>query len=195
MLQNLEPDLDTQVTVPLMYPANVTVFQVGDNNNGASMNTWLDGIDSTYCLSSGEEEAQIDPVYPSTDYAGYHKRDCGTVKSTSVMSFSYGGYETILQTEKYDRRQCNEWGKMGATGISFLGASGDDGVSASHCEIYDPPSTPQQKKFIVTWPSACPWFTSVGSTELKAGAKVYDKSPEMAAHSTTQSGGGFSNVS
>ncbi|CCG84906.1 unnamed protein product [Taphrina deformans PYCC 5710] len=191
---NLEANLDTQVSIPLMYPANVTVYQVGDNMGGGNQNTFLDGIDATYCLSNGEAEVLVDPVYPSPDWAGYRKRDCGTVKPASVISFSYGGFETLMQTEKYSRRQCTEWGKMGATGVSFLGSSGDDGVSIAHCGLYDPPVTEAQKRFVVNWPSACPWFTSVGSTELKPGKKVWQTNNERAPNVTTQSGGGFSNL-
>lgn len=190
---NIEANLDIQMAIPLMYPANVTIFEVGDYENAAVFNTFLDGIDAAYCGTSGKPE-EIDPVYPNPSYSGYHHRDCGTVKSTSVVSFSYGAYEDFIISPAYAKRQCDEWGKLGATGISFLGASGDDGVSVHQCWQYEAPKTEEQKQFIVNWPSGCPWFTSIGATEFLPGKNAGDPNSEMVAINQTQSGGGFSNV-
>jgi subtilase family serine protease len=48
-------------------------------------------------------------------------------KPTNVISISYGGGEQDLPMS-YQRRQCNEFMKLGIMGISVCVASGDYGV-------------------------------------------------------------------
>ena len=45
-----------------------------------------------------------------------------------MISISYGGQEIDLP-EYYQRRQCNEFMKLGLQGVSVMFASGDSGVA------------------------------------------------------------------
>jgi tripeptidyl-peptidase-1 len=74
---------------------------------------------------------------------------CGTYTPTHVTSVSYGEAEIDLP-EYYQKRQCNEFMKLGLQGHTFLYSSGDFGVggypgdaTASGClgpnaTIFDP---------------------------------------------------------
>jgi tripeptidyl-peptidase-1 len=55
-------------------------------------------------------------------------RDCGTVKPANVISTSYALDEAKLSRASATR-QCNEYAKLGLLGVTFLYASGDDGVA------------------------------------------------------------------
>ena len=70
---------------------------------------------------------------------------------------------------------CNAYAQLGARGTSILFASGDGGVAGSQ-------TTTCSKSFLPTFPSGCPFMTSVGATT---------GTTETAA---TFSSGGFSNV-
>jgi tripeptidyl-peptidase-1 len=59
---------------------------------------------------------------------------CGVFKPTSVISLSYGGQEVDLPLS-YQRRQCQEYMKLGLQGVSFIFASGDSGVSSIYNSI------------------------------------------------------------
>ena len=73
--------------------------------------------------------------------------------------------------------------QLGARGVSILFASGDGGVAGGR-----PASC---TTFVPTFPSGCPFVTSVGATQVVAGHKVTD--PESASYDRIFSGGGFSN--
>lgn len=94
----------------LVYPQQVTLFQVGDNGTNSeyiSFNNFLDGIDKTYCTYEGGDDPTQDEQFP--DPNGYKgKEQCGVWKPTSVISTSYGYNEHDL-TPAYEQRQCNEY--------------------------------------------------------------------------------------
>lgn len=125
-----EADLDIEVSWPIIYPQNITVFQVDDiyyNLYSAStlglFNTFLDALDGTYCNSTAYGETgdnpKYDPVYPNynevtavgggTYDPGTYKLPemCGVYSPTNVISISYSRAETTY-TEAYQRRQCDE---------------------------------------------------------------------------------------
>ncbi|CCM03028.1 uncharacterized protein FIBRA_05145 [Fibroporia radiculosa] len=91
----------------------------------------------------------------------------------SVMTTSYGTNENEISS-KVANNLCNTYAALGTRGISVLFASGDGGVSGSQ--------SASCTDFVVTFPSGCPYLTSVGATE--------DFSPGTAA---SFSAGGFSN--
>lgn len=142
----------------------------------------------------------IDPEYPDPGPNGYNGQlQCGVYKPTNVFSLSYGGQEADVPIA-YQKRQCNEYLKLGLQGISFLFASGDAGVG-NYPEPYGNGCLgPGKKIFSPTWPNNCPWVTNVGATKVYPGKTVYD--PEMAVfdpvghpyHVNFSSGGGFSNI-
>ncbi|KAH9919439.1 subtilisin-like protein [Epithele typhae] len=89
-----------------------------------------------------------------------------------VLSTSYGMQESSLTPELTDKL-CQVYAQLGARGVSIVYASGDSGVGCSDTDAFAP-----------TFPSNCPYVTSVGGTQNGAAA------PEDA---WVGSGGGFSN--
>lgn len=92
----------------------------------------MDAIDGSYCTYSAFGEtgnSKLDPPYPDPKKGGYKgKLQCGKYKPTNVISISYGGQEPDLPMS-YQRRQCNEFMKLGMQGVSVFVASGDSGVA------------------------------------------------------------------
>jgi len=119
---NGESNLDLQYAMSLVYPQNVTLYQVspeywigaiimifakdsqvGDPIIGASFNTFLDALDTTYCAT--EVKTYPDPSNATGSYKG--PQDCGRYTPAAVISTSYG-YNEISLTPAYEQRQCNE---------------------------------------------------------------------------------------
>ncbi|KAJ6613214.1 family S53 protease-like protein [Mycena sp. CBHHK59/15] len=97
-----------------------------------------------------------------------------------VVSTSYGADESFY-TPAVSETVCNLFMQLGARGVSLLFASGDGGVQTGNgASVGD--NTATCKAFGPTFPSGCPYVTSVGATrnihEIAAGL----------------SSGGFSNV-
>ncbi|KZT28047.1 family S53 protease [Neolentinus lepideus HHB14362 ss-1] len=91
-----------------------------------------------------------------------------------VLTTSYGQNENTM-SRSLANNLCNAYMQLGARGTSILFASGDGGVSGSQ-------SGSCGSKFVPTFPSGCPYLTSVGATT--------GINPEVAA---SFSSGGFSN--
>lgn len=89
-----------------------------------------------------------------------------------VVTTSYGGSESSAGV-KLSAAMCNAYMQLAARGVSIIFASGDSGVGDVKGTCTD--------RFVPTFPSTCPYVTSVGST--------YRFAPEGAAKFT---GGGFS---
>lgn len=128
-----EGDLDLQVAMGLVYPQQVTLFQVGDNGTASSgqisFNNFLDGIDKSYCTYKGGDTLGFDKSYPDSN--GYnHTADCGVWAPSHVISTSYGYNEHDL-SPAYEQRQCNEYLKLGLKGVSIVYSSGDNGVAGN----------------------------------------------------------------
>ncbi|KAF8952094.1 family S53 protease-like protein [Flammula alnicola] len=90
-----------------------------------------------------------------------------------VLTTSYGQNENTI-SRALANQLCNAYAQLGARGTSILFASGDGGVAGSQ--------TTRCTTFLPTFPSGCPFMTSVGATT---------GTTETAA---TFSSGGFSNV-
>jgi len=90
-----------------------------------------------------------------------------------VLTTSYGFDEPEL-TATIANNLCNAYAQLGARGVSILFSSGDGGVSGSQSQSCT--------TFIPTFPSGCPFLTSVGATT---------GTTEVAA---TFSSGGFSDI-
>lgn len=141
-----------------------------------------------------------DPTYPDPGPDGYNGTlQCGVFEPPNVLSLSYGGQEADVPIS-YQKRQCNEYLKLGLQGVTFVFASGDSGVS-NYPEPYgdDGPTGclgPNLDIFNPTWPNNCPWLTNVGATKVYPGYTVFE--PESAVFDPGRvnysSGGGFSNV-
>ncbi|KAJ7595347.1 family S53 protease-like protein [Mycena floridula] len=98
-----------------------------------------------------------------------------------VVSTSYGADE-INYTPAIAEAVCNVFMQLGARGVSLLFASGDGGVQGSTFFEQDE-NTTQCTAFVPTFPSGCPYVTSVGGTSARL--------PESAAKLAS---GGFSNL-
>ena len=210
-----EADLDLELAYPIVYPQSITIFQEDDpvyesNPNTTytfGFNTFLDAIDGSYCTycAYGEcGDSSIDPSYPDPAPGGYKGQlQCGVYEPTNVISVSYGGQEVDVPIP-YQKRQCNEYMKLGMQGVSILFASGDSGVSNYPAPFgVDGPTGCIGKDLNVfnpTWPNNCPWLTNVGATKVYPGFTVFE--PESAVFDPAghpysvnySSGGGFSNI-
>jgi tripeptidyl-peptidase-1 len=73
-------------------------------------------------------------------------------------------------------------------GVTMVFSSGDFGVAGNSDNCLDPGSLkldPNGKEFNPSFPSTCPWVTSVGATEVPNGHSPYDV--EVAAQDGTES--------
>lgn len=185
---NGESDLDLQIAMGLIFLQNATVFQVGDTVQGASLGNFLDALDASFCSFQGGDTAGVDVLYPE-------ELRCGSAEATHVISTSYGNDEADL-TPRYAERQCAEYMKLALRGITMVFSSGDGGVAGTSGTCRDPatgdPTDGSFGAFAPTFPSSCPWVTSVGATQILNGSSVQE--PESACEDVILSGGGFSNL-
>lgn len=188
---NGESDLDLEYSMTLSYPQQITLFQVGDGEEGASFNNFLDAIDGSYCTYDGGDDPDQDGIYPDTNIGGYKYKDCGNYTAPSVISTSYGYNEADLSIS-YAERQCYEYMKLGLQGVTVLYSSGDDGVAGNSDECLD------DIRFNPSFPPTCPYVTAVGATQVPTGTDITTAiasgtQPETACETVIYSGGGFSN--
>ncbi|TIA00780.1 subtilisin-like protein [Aureobasidium pullulans] len=199
---NGESNLDLEYAMALIYPEKVTLYQVGDLVEGASFNNFLDAIDASYCTYEGGDDPSQDGVFPDPYKGGYKgKEDCGTFAPTKVISTSYGYNEADL-TPFYEKRQCDEYMKLGLMGTSVLYSSGDYGVGGNSGQCIAANGTYNSGKdgrFNPSFPATCPYVTAVGATQVIPGTNIITAlasgtQPEEACETVIYSGGGFSNV-
>ncbi|OHW92825.1 pro-kumamolisin [Colletotrichum incanum] len=186
---NGESSLDLQFAMAMIFPQQTTLYQVGDLNQGASFNNFLDAIDGSYCTfeGGGSKDPNIDGQYGT--------KVCGSVPPVNVISTSYGFNEADLG-RKYVERQCAEYMKLGLQGITIVYSSGDAGVAGNGKQCIDTQTGAYNDGkagiFNPSFPGGCPWVTSVGATQIVEGSTVH--TPESACEKVIFSGGGFSNV-
>ncbi|KAI0833697.1 subtilisin-like protein [Trametes gibbosa] len=192
---NGESNLDLQYAMSLVGKSQpVTLYQTGDDLEGASFNTLLDALDGSFCTFEGGDDPDQDPSYPDPFGGGYQgATQCGTVTPAHVISTSYS-YDEFELTPAYMQRQCAEYAKLGLMGVTVLYSSGDYGVAANGGICLDSEGFPdfEGTTFAPSFPGGCPYITSVGATQVNPGAKVTE--PESACEQVIYSGGGFSNV-
>ncbi|OJT01787.1 Aorsin [Trametes pubescens] len=192
---NGESNLDLQYAMSLVGKSQpVTLYQTGDDLEGASFNTLLDALDGSYCLFEGGDDPDQDPSYPDPFGGGYQgPTQCGGITPAHVISTSYS-YDEVDLTPAYMQRQCAEYAKLGLMGVTVLYSSGDFGVAANGGLCLDSEGFLDFDGdiFAPSFPGGCPYITSVGATQVNPGAKVTD--PESACNQVIFSGGGFSNV-
>lgn len=198
---NAESDLDLEYGMTLVNPQPVQLYQVGDFIEGGSLNDFLDAVDASYCTFDGGDDPVQDGRYPSSRGGYEGPKNCGGFAATKVISSSYAYNEADL-TARYETRQCAEYAKLGLAGSTFLYASGDYGVSGNLFKCIEPRNKTlnvgNNGIFNPSFPASCPFVTAVGATQLKANRTVQLNStftsPEVAAETRIESGGGFSNV-
>ncbi|KAH9035160.1 peptidase S8/S53 domain-containing protein [Lactarius deliciosus] len=150
---SMEANVDTQYTSALAYPTTHIFYSTGDS--GTQTNT------------------QGDPFINWLDFV----LDLGSVPQTVSTPYGFPEYKVPLD---YATHVCNLFARLGARGASVLFASGNDGVGHGDC-LFQDNSGNSRVQFLPTFPSTCPWVTSVGGTT--------GYNPEVAA---SLSGGGFS---
>lgn len=195
-----ESDVDLDLSISLIYPQSVTVYEVDDLPNASEqtnitgfLNTFLDSIDGSYCSYSAfgitGDSPGIDASYPDPLPGGYKGQlECGTYNLTRVVSISYGEAESYLP-KAYVERQCNEILKLGLQGHTILVASGDYGVASfpgSNDDEYGCLSTDTMNGTIYNpdYPSGCPYITAVGGTRLYPNDTVDDPESAMQVNLT-----------
>jgi tripeptidyl-peptidase-1 len=147
-------NLDLSYAMALADPQTVTLYQVGDNEEGASFNNFLDALDGTFCTADGGDDPTQDSVYPDTQPGGYNGSEaCGGTAAAYVISSSYGYNEADL-TPFYEMRQCNEYMKLGLQGATFLYSSGDNGVAGNAAECIN---TTTKSYNSGIYPRSCLW--------------------------------------
>lgn len=174
-----EATLDYDMAYPLVYPQSIVDYQVETYNNDL-FDTFLDAIDGSFCTYSAYGQTGDDPTQDG-DTTGHL---CGAYKPANVISISYGLAEQEYPVG-YQKRQCDEYMKLGLQGVTILLASGDYGVAEDVCQ------GPNADIFVADSASSCPYMTAVGATELPKGKVPGD---EESAVSRFASGGGFSNI-
>ncbi|PNP40534.1 hypothetical protein TGAMA5MH_07531 [Trichoderma gamsii] len=184
-----EADLDVQMALPLVYPQNITVYQVDDDYYTTfgrepyrgMFQSWLNAIDGSYCnyTAFGEtgNNPEVDPTYPDNNQdpsnpdggipAGWYRGPprCGTAKRASVYSLSYGWDEELLPYN-YMHRQCNEFMKLSLMGTTIVSSTADLGsASANLCD----PVNIDFYHAVSQYPANCPYLLTVGATQLLPG--------------------------
>lgn len=123
-------------------------------------------------------------AYSNEPYLDFLNAVLAEQKLPQIISSSYGDDEQTVP-QSYAQRVCRQFIQLGVRGISFLTASGDDGVGATDdCFSNDGKNT---RTFIPSFPDVCPYVTSVGASK--------GFNPEVAAYDSLNdfaSGGGFS---
>ncbi|QDS77382.1 hypothetical protein FKW77_005860 [Venturia effusa] len=191
---------------PEAVSAAHTFELISVNGGTLSQNYTEDNVDNTDGVEGAlDAEMMLSMAYPipmvswSTGGSPPWKPDLATPSNTNepyltwletvlakkdlptVITTSYGDSEQSVPYS-YAKRACEGFAQLGARGISVLFSSGDSGVgSRGVCVSNDGRNI---TRFKPNFPTACPWITSVGSTEAFE--------PEVATKRFA-SGAGFSN--
>ena len=104
-----------------------------------------------------------------------------------VISISYGHAESVYSRDSA-YAMCSKYAQLAARGVSVLVGSGDYGVAGITANYSCRPGTKQDYyAHVPTFPSTCPYVTSVGGTEgFVSERAAYNPSTQYT------SGGGFS---
>ena len=167
---NAEADLDMEYAMSLVYPQNVTNYQVGNKFLRGTLNDLLAAVDKSYC---GALDSKIEAIYPDHYAGGYNSSDCGSHSLTSVISVSYSNNE-VAYPSTYEERECLEYLKLGLQGVTIIVGSGDFGVAGLESQCVNPNTnqTTSTGNFNPGFPATCPYVTSVGGTQLPVNGQI-----------------------
>ena len=198
---NQEPNLDFEYAMALTSPQEVTNVQVGSLEQVGNLDNMLAAFDKYYCDPIRPGEKKYPDFYPPGCNAT--ACDCGSSSPPKVLSISWGWTEAGF-TSNYLQRQCLEFLKLGLMGTTVVVSVSDHGTASgggSFC-IYDGTGNATGGRFSPTFPSSCPWVTSVGGTQMLQPTDI--RVPAATTNETAfrkvlsgqiaSSGGGFSNV-
>lgn len=192
-----EPNLDFEYAMGLTSPQEVTNVQVGSLEVG-NLHDMLAAFDEYYCDPLPSKDKKYPHIYPPGCSAT--ACDCGSLSPPKVLSISWGWTEAEFAAN-YLQRQCLEFLKLGLMGTTVVVSVSDHGTASglgSFC-IHDTTGNATGGEFSPTFPSSCPWVTSVGGTQM-----LQQTAPTVTTNETawrdfikkqlSTSGGGFSNV-
>ncbi|KAJ6476108.1 subtilisin-like protein [Mycena sanguinolenta] len=210
---NGESDLDLEYSMALTNPQPIQLLQTGDIVEGAGFDNYLDAIDGSFCTFEGGDDPTQDGIYPDPLPGGFKgPESCGIIPPPHTsepffpreylccltfihnsVSISYSQDEVTISARSA-MRQCTEYAKLGMMGTSIFYSSGDNGVAGNGgvCLNSTLQAVDNGTVFNPSFPSTCPFVTSVGATQIVAGNTVND--PETACEEVIFSGGGFSNI-
>lgn len=161
-----------------------TNFSVQSINGGENLQDSTKGsseasLDIQYALGLSNATAVYyttggrGPLVPDLDQPGpsdnrnepyleqlHYFRDLPDDKLPAILTTSYGENEQSVP-KKYSDAVCDLFTQLGARGVSIIFSSGDSGVGSS-CQTND---GKKQTRFNPMFPGACPFVTSVGSTQ------------------------------
>lgn len=165
-----EANLDLACTMPYVQPLDVTYYSTG--GRGPYVN------DNGVTVADNSSTSINEPWVPFLEYL------ISQESVPQVLSVSYSDDEQAIPLS-YANRVCDLFMQLTSRGVSVLVASGDGGeagTGTSDLGCYANDGFSNKTQFIPTFPSSCPYVTSVGAT---------------AAYSTVAgiefSAGGFSN--
>ncbi|KAI0433440.1 peptidase S8/S53 domain-containing protein [Xylaria sp. FL1042] len=198
---NQEANLDFEYAMALTSPQEVTNVQVGSFEQVGNLDNMLAAFDKYYCDPINPGYKKYPDFYPPGCNAT--ACDCGSSSPPKVLSISWGWTEAGF-TSNYLQRQCLEFLKLGLMGTTVVVSVSDHGTasgSGSFC-IDDGTGNATSGRFSPTFPSSCPWVTSVGGTQMLQPTNPHMPTAtinETAFHKVVSgqiasSGGGFSNV-
>jgi tripeptidyl-peptidase-1 len=157
-------------------------------------------LDSQYITAVGQDADTSFYVTKdlNTPFLSFIERIAALSKPPSVLSISYGGLEREMDHGVMDSFTAEAM-KLGAMGVTFLAATGDDGVAS-----YMARNDTSKCGYTVAFPASCPYVTAVGGTqnaESDPDDHEFVTNTEWAADSSTQvqpgfkitTAGGFSN--
>ncbi|KIL96585.1 hypothetical protein FAVG1_01329 [Fusarium avenaceum] len=167
----IEGNMNTQQAISLAHGVPVQHLTVGGLNYDFIPDLDLQKVPGDYFRSIENWLALAEHVLNLPDK-----------KLPQVFSISYGEWEQHIP-KQYARQVCNKFGQIGTRGVSILVSSGNDGTGAA-CQSNDGKNT---TKFTPSWPSVCPYVTSVGGTMGNTPETVWNDPEEELS-----GGGGFS---
>jgi tripeptidyl-peptidase I len=165
--KNLEGNLDAQTILGIGYPTPMTTYNTGGSPPFEPDAFTPTNTNEPFLVWLQYMLSQPDASIPQ------------------VISTSYGDVEQTVPPS-YAQTVCAQFAQLGARGVSLLFASGDEGVGSSgDCITNDGQNA---STFLASFPSTCPYITSVGGTKgFKPEVAAFDRLTQYA------SGGGFSN--
>ncbi|VTT63501.1 unnamed protein product [Fusarium fujikuroi] len=158
----VEAELDLDYAMAFTGPLPVTFYSVGGHAPKIG-------------------QAPNAPVSPDSNepYAEFFDYVLGLENPPKVISISYNDDEKDVPVA-YAKHVCDLFAKAATRGISIIGSSGDGGAAGTDGNTCLGVSG-KKRLFVPSFPSSCPWMTSVGATAEYGGAASY-------------SSGGMSNV-
>ncbi|KAG5806370.1 hypothetical protein H9Q74_009098 [Fusarium xylarioides] len=159
----VEAELDLDYSMAFTGPLPVTFYSVGG-----------------HAPKIGQRPSGTISPDDNEPYAEFFDYILGLKSPPKVVLISYNDDEKSVPIV-YAQHVCDLFAKAAARGISIIGSSGDGGASGAGGDTTCLGVSGKKRLFVPTFPSSCPWMTSVGATRDYGGAASF-------------SSGGMSNI-